>query len=253
MGYRWYDPALRRFTTIDPIKSGANWYAYCGNDPVNYVDPLGLKEIEWAGSDAYSDNSTKDEGPSTPAEPVSGSGSSAGAAEQPDPAPQSTPAEATENPGAGTSQSAGRDTDSGKGEGGDDRGGRDRGESSSGRTTESTVKPLVKSAGDGILSGVAIFDDVGFALVTEGTQLQQLGNMMVDVRGLDVPLGTSSSQIIDDGLALVAKGRSIIDAGSRLSAIGKSASILGIAIQAADVVSVYQDDGVMKAGLRAVR
>lgn len=28
--------------TEDPIKDGYNWYRYCGGDPVNFIDPLGL-------------------------------------------------------------------------------------------------------------------------------------------------------------------------------------------------------------------
>lgn len=32
----------RRFTTEVPIKDGLNWYVYVGNDPVNYIDNLGL-------------------------------------------------------------------------------------------------------------------------------------------------------------------------------------------------------------------
>ena len=44
-GYRDYDPQLGRFTSVDPIKYKKNWYAYCGNNPVNFVDPLGLAEI----------------------------------------------------------------------------------------------------------------------------------------------------------------------------------------------------------------
>jgi glycogen synthase len=28
--------------TEDPVKDGMNWYQYCGSDPVNWVDPLGL-------------------------------------------------------------------------------------------------------------------------------------------------------------------------------------------------------------------
>ena len=40
---RYYDPSIGRFTTEDPAKSGLNWYAYCGNNPVNYVDPWGLE------------------------------------------------------------------------------------------------------------------------------------------------------------------------------------------------------------------
>lgn len=38
---RYYDPATERFVTEDPMKDGGNWYAYCGNDPVNFVDPSG--------------------------------------------------------------------------------------------------------------------------------------------------------------------------------------------------------------------
>jgi len=42
---RMHNPANRRFTQIDPIKDGYNWYAYVGNNPVNYVDPLGYKQL----------------------------------------------------------------------------------------------------------------------------------------------------------------------------------------------------------------
>jgi uncharacterized protein RhaS with RHS repeats len=31
-----------RFTQEDPIRDGLNWYTYCGNNPVNYIDPWGL-------------------------------------------------------------------------------------------------------------------------------------------------------------------------------------------------------------------
>jgi murein DD-endopeptidase MepM/ murein hydrolase activator NlpD len=41
-GFRDYSPAMKRFTTTDPIRSGLNWYAYVNNSPLNYVDPLGL-------------------------------------------------------------------------------------------------------------------------------------------------------------------------------------------------------------------
>jgi RHS repeat-associated protein len=41
-GYRDYAPEAARFTTVDPIRDGANWFAYVNNDPVNYVDPWGL-------------------------------------------------------------------------------------------------------------------------------------------------------------------------------------------------------------------
>ena len=39
---RYYSPTRGRFSTVDPIKDGLNWYAYCGNSPVVFVDPWGL-------------------------------------------------------------------------------------------------------------------------------------------------------------------------------------------------------------------
>ena len=49
-GFRDYAPELARFTTVDPIKDGNNWYAYVGNDPVNFVDPLGLARAAGTGT-----------------------------------------------------------------------------------------------------------------------------------------------------------------------------------------------------------
>ena len=45
-GARWYDAATGCWLSKDPIllEGGLNLYAFCGNDPVNYVDPLGLCE-----------------------------------------------------------------------------------------------------------------------------------------------------------------------------------------------------------------
>jgi RHS repeat-associated protein len=40
-GYRDYQPETARFTTVDPVRDGANWFAYVNNDPVNWVDPDG--------------------------------------------------------------------------------------------------------------------------------------------------------------------------------------------------------------------
>ena len=37
-----YSPQTVRFTTIDPIRDGANWFTYVNNDPVNYIDLWGL-------------------------------------------------------------------------------------------------------------------------------------------------------------------------------------------------------------------
>lgn len=49
---RWYDPDLGRFVTEDPAKDGSNWYIYCQNNPLAFVDPSGLAaETIW---DAFS-------------------------------------------------------------------------------------------------------------------------------------------------------------------------------------------------------
>ncbi|MDR1443262.1 MAG: RHS repeat-associated core domain-containing protein [Treponema sp.] len=42
-GYRDYQPELARFTTIDPVRDGNNWFTYVNNDPVNWRDPWGLE------------------------------------------------------------------------------------------------------------------------------------------------------------------------------------------------------------------
>ena len=42
-GYRDYNPDSARFTTVDPIRDGTNWFAYVNNDPVNFVDLWGLE------------------------------------------------------------------------------------------------------------------------------------------------------------------------------------------------------------------
>jgi len=43
--FRIYDPLLRRFISEDPIRDGWNWYAYVGNNPIMYIDHLGLAQI----------------------------------------------------------------------------------------------------------------------------------------------------------------------------------------------------------------
>lgn len=50
---RYYDPQLKRFVSSDPIglEGGLNTYAYVGNNPLKYVDPLGLSEVVFDRSD----------------------------------------------------------------------------------------------------------------------------------------------------------------------------------------------------------
>ena len=49
-GYRDYSPSHARFTTVDPIRDGTNWFSYCNGDPVNFVDLWGLE----VGDSSYS-------------------------------------------------------------------------------------------------------------------------------------------------------------------------------------------------------
>jgi RHS repeat-associated protein len=41
---RWYNPETGRWLSKDPIRiaGGLNLYAFCDNNPVNFVDPMGL-------------------------------------------------------------------------------------------------------------------------------------------------------------------------------------------------------------------
>jgi RHS repeat-associated protein len=45
-GFRDYSPRNARFSTVDPIRDGRNWYTYVLNDPVNYVDLWGLERAD---------------------------------------------------------------------------------------------------------------------------------------------------------------------------------------------------------------
>ena len=45
---RWYDPETGRWLSNDPIgiSGGLNQYVFCANNPVNFIDPLGLLTIQ---------------------------------------------------------------------------------------------------------------------------------------------------------------------------------------------------------------
>ena len=49
-GFRDYNPRQGRFTTVDPIRDGTNWYGYVTNDPLNLIDRYGLETEDSAKS-----------------------------------------------------------------------------------------------------------------------------------------------------------------------------------------------------------
>lgn len=46
---RWYEPETGRWLSPDPIgiSGGLNLYSFCGNDPVNFIDPTGKGGIQF--------------------------------------------------------------------------------------------------------------------------------------------------------------------------------------------------------------
>ena len=46
MKYRKYDTSIGRFLEEDPVESEENWYIYASDNPLKYVDPLGLESVK---------------------------------------------------------------------------------------------------------------------------------------------------------------------------------------------------------------
>ncbi|MFP4365424.1 MAG: RHS repeat-associated core domain-containing protein [Spirochaetia bacterium] len=51
---RWYHPGTGRFITEDPARDGLNWFVYCSQNPLIYVDPTGLQTSPIAYMDSES-------------------------------------------------------------------------------------------------------------------------------------------------------------------------------------------------------
>jgi RHS repeat-associated protein len=66
--YRFYDAENHRFTQQDTARDGGNWYVYCANNPMGYVDPFGFvytelrKLAESYGFDVSWNNATRNRG-----------------------------------------------------------------------------------------------------------------------------------------------------------------------------------------------
>ena len=55
-GARWYDPVLGRWNGVDPLCEdyySETPYGYCGNNPINYVDPNGLMKVVYNPDGTY--------------------------------------------------------------------------------------------------------------------------------------------------------------------------------------------------------
>jgi len=55
---RWYDAGTGRFISEDPARDGSNWYIYCSNNPIKYIDPTGM----WDSSGPANKNPYDDDG-----------------------------------------------------------------------------------------------------------------------------------------------------------------------------------------------
>ena len=69
MRARYYNAEQGRFTQEDPIRDGYNWYAYCGNNPIMFVDPSG-----YAVRDCFSDETDMLDSPDMTSMGIGGGG-----------------------------------------------------------------------------------------------------------------------------------------------------------------------------------
>ncbi|HYH03520.1 MAG TPA: RHS repeat-associated core domain-containing protein, partial [Bacillota bacterium] len=56
-GARYYDTEMGRFISVDPAQDGDNWYTYCNNNPLTFIDLFGLTPYYLPGV-VYGDNTS---------------------------------------------------------------------------------------------------------------------------------------------------------------------------------------------------
>ncbi|MGN6082766.1 RHS repeat-associated core domain-containing protein [Trinickia sp.] len=104
-GYRWYLPALMRFNAADSFSpfgpAGINPYAYCSDDPIDYIDPRGHMEVNLGGELSTLESSSLRDAEGDSAEMVHESGTASDGAGQS--GPIATGQSRTGNQGPGTS------------------------------------------------------------------------------------------------------------------------------------------------------
>ena len=69
---RWYDAELGRFVSEDPVAdpNNPNLYSYCGNQPLNHIDPTGM--VYYDPKTGVVSDPNNDGGPSIQTKPVKG-------------------------------------------------------------------------------------------------------------------------------------------------------------------------------------
>ena len=104
-GYRWYLPALMRFNAADSFSpfgpAGINPYAYCSDDPIDYIDPRGHMEVNLGGELSTLESSSLRDAEGDSAEMVHESGTASDGAGQS--GPIATGQSRNGNQGPGTS------------------------------------------------------------------------------------------------------------------------------------------------------
>ena len=80
-GFREYDPSIGRFITPDPLGlagGDVDVYGYCADDPVNFIDRVGLQDESEDGDDGAESSNSPGGGESAKSDTLGGASSSSG-------------------------------------------------------------------------------------------------------------------------------------------------------------------------------